>query len=141
MTIRPPQPDDADDILAIVRAHNVPKEWTWPEGKHGLVVATDHVLAFCILTETIYGLVISELWEEKTRAGFRALALLSYEIENIAQRLADERGGPLTCGGVIRLDRDRHIAALRKRGYGDEAVVLGKVFLPQHAEKGIEVLA
>lgn len=130
MIVRAPVPDDAPEILRIVRAHGLPKEWAWKEGLHGLVVATDHVVAFAILNETIWGLVTEELWEKPTRDGYRGLALLSRHIERIAQQLADRRGEPIACGGVVRLDRPSHIAALRKRGYADEAVVLAKVFTP-----------
>jgi len=131
MTIRAPEPDDAPEIAAIVRAHNLPKEWAWPEGKHGLVVANPRVVAFCILSETIYGLVIEELWEEQTRDGFRGLSRLSKYIETIAQRLADERGEPLACGGIVRLDRGTHIAALKRRDYTECATILEKVFQPR----------
>lgn len=131
MTIRPPVPDDVPDFHRIVAAHGVPAAWRWPDGKHGLVVDDGRVVAFCVLSETIWGLVIDELWEEQTRDGFRALSLLSRYIETVAQRLANERGAPLACGGIVHLDRATHIAALRKRGYGDEAVVLAKTFTPQ----------
>ena len=131
MKIRPPSPDDARDILAIARESCLPAEWTWPPGVHGLVADEgSRVVAFAILAQTVWGLVVEELWEEQSRIGFEGLGLLRREIERIAQRLATERGVPLSCGGVVRNDRERHIAALRKRGYSEEAVVLAKVFRP-----------
>lgn len=131
MILRPPEQDDAADILAIVRAHGLPTEWVWPEGRHGLVVEHERrVVAFAILYESLYGLVTDELWEELSPAGYRGLALLSREIERVAQRIANERGQAISLGGIVRRDRAAHIAALRKRDYQEEAVVLSKVFCP-----------
>jgi ABC-type Fe3+ transport system substrate-binding protein len=134
IVLRAPEPNDWADILRIIYAHGVPLGWGWPAGKHG-IVADDgtQVIAFCVLSESIYGLIVDEIWEQQTKDGYRALALLSQEIEAIAQRRANDRGEAIACGGVVRLDRERHIAALRKRGYGEEAVVLTKLFNPEGA--------
>ena len=132
MVIRAPSPEDARDIRRIAWENNLPIQWRWPPGKHGLVVEhKGEVRAFCVLDETVYGLVVSELWEEQSRTGFLALGTLARKIEEIAQRLADERGEALACGGVVRNDKERHQAALEKRGYSGVAKVFQKVFLPQ----------
>jgi hypothetical protein len=131
MTIRAPEPDDAPGLLAIVRAHGLPAAWTWPAGKHGLVVDNEGgIEAFCILSETIYGLVIEELWELPTRQGIAALGMLYRKIEEIAQSLADERGIPIAAGGLVRDERATHIRALAHRGYGQIGVIMEKVFVP-----------
>ena len=133
MVIRAPNPEDARDIRRIAWENNLPIQWRWPPGKHGLVVEhKGRLLAFTIIYESVYGLVIDELWEEQSKDGFRGLALLSKHLEGVAQRLADERGECLALGGVVRLDKPRHIAALKHRGYQTEAEVLAKPFTPQH---------
>lgn len=126
MQIRAPLPEDSPAIIAIVRAHDVPLSWSWPAGKHGLVADDGAVRAFAILSQTPWGLVIDELWEEKSRAGVRALSLLSRHIEAVAANLARE--GPLMCGGIVTLERAEHIKALKKRGYTVHAVILAKRF-------------
>jgi hypothetical protein len=138
MTIRPPEPDDVPGIHAITAANGLPAAWRWPEGKHGLVVeGLGRVLAFCVLYESVYGLVIDELWEEPSRPGYMALAKLSHYLEEVAQRLANERGAALAMGGVIRLDKERHINALRRRGYSEVATVMERAFLPQGQARAI----
>jgi hypothetical protein len=122
-------PDDAPAIRAIAFHQGLPVRWTLPEGKH-ILVAGDPVAAFACLLETPYGIVVNELWELPTAAGFRALAALSRRIEEIAQETATRRGEPIQCGGVVRLDRDTHRRALKKRGYAVEAEVLSKMFAP-----------
>lgn len=145
MTIRPPAPDDATAIANIVASHNLPAAWAWPEGEHGIVVeAHGAVRAFCVLKETIYGLVIDELWEERTRTGFRALSLLHERIEEIAQDLADRRGEPIQVGGLVVLERTAHKNALQRRGYTVEAEVLAKLVTPsttkaQHNDLSVAV--
>lgn len=132
MNIRPPVPDDARDIRRIAYENGLPVEWHWPAGKHGLVV--EHkgtVRAFCVLNETVYGLVVEELWEEASSVGLRALVLLRRRIEEIAQELANKRGEMLACGGIVRLEKDRHIAALKARGYELVAEVYQRQFLPR----------
>jgi hypothetical protein len=138
MVIRAPEPDDAPDIARIAFANELPLRWSWPEGKHGLVAeAWERVVAFAILHETVWGLVVDELWEEPTRAGYRGLAALSAHIEGVAQGFADARGETMTLGGIVPSHKARHEAALRKRGYAQEAVVLVRRFLPQTAADGI----
>jgi hypothetical protein len=138
MRIRAPEPDDAPDIARIAFANELPLRWSWPEGKHGLVAeAWERVVAFAILHETVWGLVVDELWEEPTRVGYRGLAALSAHIERVAQGFADERGEAVMVGGIVRDDKDRHQAALRKRGYEEIATVLQKRFLPRIAADGI----
>ena len=131
MEIRAPEPDDAGDILAIVRAHGLPAAWTWPEGKHGLVADEGGVQAFCILSESIYGLVVEELWEVQSRAGFHGLICLADEIETIAQDIADKRGTPVGVGGNSRRANLQFIAAMKKRGYTEIAVVVERIFTPR----------
>lgn len=131
MTLREPEPDDAPAILAIAYSWGLPWGWKWPEGRYGLVAASGRVVAFVLFAETIYGLVVEELWPERSREGERGLALLSHRIEAIAQGLANQRGEPLAVGGIVRRDRERHRAALEKRGYSEAAAVMEKVFKPQ----------
>lgn len=132
LTIRPPVDEDAGDIQRIAYQNQLPPVWHWPEGKHGLVVEHQGaVRAFCVLHETIYGLVVEELWEEPSATGMRALALLRRRIEEIAQSLADERGEQLACGGIVRLEKNRHIEALKARGYEKVAEVYQRLFLPK----------
>lgn len=132
-TIQDAVPDHAPGILAIVWQHKLPQAWAWPTGLPGLVAVADdgRVVAFAILKTTIYGLVVEEIWQALDRDGQHGLTLLSREIEARAQALADARGQPLECGGLVALDRPRHIKALKRRGYEVEAVALGKVFLPR----------
>jgi hypothetical protein len=131
VAVRAATPDDAAGILRIVWENRLPKAWAWPPGLPGLVaIDRERVVAFAILKETIYGLVTEELWEEQSRAGFHGLTLLSRAIEDWAQSLADDRGEPLQCGGLVAIDRPSHIKALKRRGYRVEGVVLGKLFTP-----------
>jgi hypothetical protein len=130
--IRPIEAKDADDVVRIVREQNLPLEWGWPEKGAGTVAEADgKVIAFCIVEETIYGLVIAELWPEKTKIGLLGMGMLARWIEQLAQRLSTERGKPLSVGGVVRLDNANHLAALKHRGYTVEAEVLSKLYLPQ----------
>lgn len=132
MTVRAAVPGDAPGILEIAVAQRLPHAWTLPPDNHVIVAEyRGRVVAFCALTETAYGLVVNELWESLDGAGMCGLSRLRRRIEEMAQELADRRGAPLQCGGLVRLDHERHIAALRKRGYVEEAVVLAKVFTPR----------
>jgi hypothetical protein len=134
--VRAPVPSDAREIRRIAWENNLPVHWHWPPGKHGLVVEHDgRLLAFTIIYESVYGLVIDELWEEQSKDGFRGLSVLSKHLEGVAQRLADERDEPLMIGGVVRMDKERHRAALRNRDYTVEAEVLGKLFLPKRLHR------
>jgi hypothetical protein len=129
--VRPITPDDAAGVLAIVRECNLPRGWHWPEGVPGLVAEGEHgVVAFCALRECPYGLVTEELWSLSTRAGYAGLAALASALERIAQGLANQRGEPLSLGGIIRHERWRHIRALEGRGYSHEATVMSKTFQP-----------
>jgi hypothetical protein len=131
MTVRAVTPDDAPAISAIAFAQGLPAMWSWPDGHAGRVAEHDgRVVAFCALSESAYGLIVSELWDEPSRRGHLGLAALREEIEREAQRLADRRGVPLQCGGIVRVDHEAHIAALSKRGYFEEAKVMAKVFTP-----------
>lgn len=131
MTVRPAVPDDAPAILTIAYEQRLPPAWRLPTDKHILVAESGGpAIAFACVYESAYGLVVDELWELPTPEGYRALALLRRHLEGLAQGLADRRGVPLQCGGIVRLDRERHILALKRRGYTVEAEVLAKTFTP-----------
>lgn len=138
MLVRAAEPDDAAEILRIAREHELPASWTWPPGKHGLVVEYEgRVAAFCVLSENPWGLLTDELWQERSRQGDRALSLLSRQIEQIAQRLADERGEEILAGGTVHLEREGHIRALKRRGYREIGLVLSKTFKPNALSGGL----
>lgn len=132
MTVRTAVPDDAPAILRIAGEQGLPACWQIPADRH-IVVAEGgaDVVAFASLYESPYGLVCDDLWCLPWAEGERGLALLSRHIERLAQDMADRRGVALHCGGVVRLDREAHIAALKRRGYTEEATVLAKMFHPR----------
>lgn len=132
IVIDPIVSEDGRDVYRIAKDEGLPAGWTWPEGLPGTAARVGgRVVAFCILKETIYGIVIEELWREHTREGVRGIYALGDWIETTVQQLATERGKPLACGGAIRLEKDRHIGALKKRDFYVVAEILEKVYLPQ----------
>lgn len=132
--VRAVQEDDASAIQAIVREHGLPLKWQWPRNAHGAVAEHEGaVVAFCCVSESIYGLVIDELWCHKHRVGMLGLASLARWIEQVGQRVADERQEPIDVGGCCRLDNESHLAALKHRGYTTVAEVVSKTFAPKGA--------
>lgn len=132
--VRSAQESDAPAIMAIVREHDLPLKWQWPRNAHGAVAEHEgEVVAFCCVSESIYGLVIDELWCHKNRDGVLGLGSLARWVEQIGQRLADERQEPIDVGGCCRLDNQSHLAALKHRGYVTVAEVLSKTFTPKGA--------
>lgn len=131
ITIDPVTEADSDDINRIVDEEGLPKAWVWPQGLPGTSARVDgRVVAFCIIRETIYGIVIEELWREHSRNGVRGIYALGDWIEETVQRLASERGVPVACGGIVRDELVNHQSALRKRGFRKIAEVLEKVYQP-----------
>ena len=125
---------DVPEILRIVRENNLPKEWTWPAGEPGTAARVNgRLVAFCILKETIYGIVIEEFWREQTRQGVRGLFALGDWIESTTQRLANTRGKSIAVGGIVRNELKAHQDRLGSRGFVEIAKVLEKVFDPEGA--------
>ena len=124
-------PDDATEMRRIATIHGQPG-WTYAPGAHGAVVREgDRVRAFCLLREFHGGFIIDELWPDETREGVHGMKLLADWAERIVQRAATERGRALNLAGIVRLDNERHGAALKKRGYEPIAEVLSREFLPE----------
>src|ERR1700692_511401 len=127
MTIEPLKPEDADDLVEMMRDWQAGPIVIAP-GAHGAVVRNEgRVQAWALLRERDYGFVIDELWGLKSKSGHLALGKLARWIESTIARIASERGvDTLPLGGICRLDNPTHYAALQKRGYIVVAHVLAK---------------
>ena len=132
IVIDPVVSEDGRDIYRIAREEGLPDAWKWPEGLPGTAARVDgRVVAFCIIKETIYGIVIEELWREHSRDGLRGIFALGDWIETTMQRLANERGVPIACGGIIRTEMWKHDRALALRGFEIIANVRERIFRPE----------
>lgn len=134
IVIDPIVPEDGRDVYRIAQEEGLPAAWKWPEGLPGTAARVNgRVVAFCVIKETIYGIVIDQLWREHTREGKIGIYRLGDWIEETMQRLANERGIPIACGGIIRTEMWKHDRALALRGFEIIANVREKRYLPQVA--------
>uniref|UniRef100_E6QP68 N-acetyltransferase domain-containing protein n=1 Tax=mine drainage metagenome TaxID=410659 RepID=E6QP68_9ZZZZ len=123
--------DDSADILRIVDQHNLPVAWAWTPGSFGTVARFEgRVVAFLAMHETPFGLIVDELWQEKSRAGFAGLGALAEWVEEVARRIAKERNEAISVGGICMDANTAHRAALERRGYAQVASVLSRRFEP-----------
>jgi hypothetical protein len=126
------RPSDAGELLRLAR-ENGQERYVFSPGAHGVVVrASDSELrGFCLFREASEGLwVVDELWCEQSRDGVAALGVLAGWIEGLVAATARDRGAKQVLSGIIRLDNQRHKAALEHRGYAVIAEVLAKEFAP-----------
>ncbi len=131
VVLEPVTAADEAAVTRIVREQGLPNPWCWPQGLPGTAARIEgRLVAFCVLKESPWGLVIDELWPEKSRAGLHGMKALGDWIESLGQRLADQRGEPLDVGGIVRDKNAAHREALEKRGYAQVATILTKRFLP-----------
>jgi hypothetical protein len=125
-----------EDAVELVRLAG---EWGMPwfefsAGGCGAVVrdGVGGVVAFTVVRDRPYGLVVDELWCNRgTLRGRAGLSLLAEWLELLAQRIADERGVVMSLGGLVRLGNESHKAMLEHRGYVVVAEALSKEFVPR----------
>jgi hypothetical protein len=136
ITIRPIHSSDARSIAKIAWACHLPISWRWDPKSNGAVAVHDGVVvAFASTREIPWGLCMEEWWCYPTPSGRAGLLALGRWSEDVAQRLADERGVSVGVGGVVRLDNPLHAAALRKRGYAVDAEVYVRQMAPKQSPK------
>lgn len=125
---------DAEQIYKIARENGLPRSWLWPSDCHGGVAKEDgRVVAFCAIKEIFWEvplLAIEEYWCEQSPEGRLGLLRLGIHIEQVAQKIADERGIEIKAGGFVSFEKPAHAKALKKRGYRAEGEVVTKSFYP-----------
>lgn len=124
-------PEDAPEVLRLAQSYGQP-EIRLNNECHGVVVRDDETLrAACLLRDSIDNyVVIDGMWPEKSRAGNRAMSLLTAWLETAMEERAKTLQQTVHLSAVVRDVTPRTDALMAKRGYGIIALVRAKEFYP-----------
>ena len=109
MVVEAMRGDDASELLRLARVWEQ-RPFVVSPGAHGAVVRDcgGRVAGFAFLRETPYGLVVDELWCDRSRRGREALSLLAEWLERTAGAVARQRGVVVSLGRIVRVENVEH---------------------------------
>lgn len=130
MTVEPMLETDSPEVLRLALAYGPPPAIN-PEA-NGIVVRDGPTLrAAAVLRDSVDNyVVIDGLWPEKSRAGNRAMTLLTKWLETAMTERAKTLQQTVRLSAVVRGVTPKTDALMAKRGYGIIALVRAKEFYP-----------